>query len=265
MERTFIDSFWCAQSYHNWLLDYNPLSKLNLLFALGFASMIAASWEFGLPLCILYCILAFSAGKSRAFLKPFGVVVLIFGFFTLVIRQLSVEGTTVLFRLFGVLTVTEEALINGLDTASYLLGFSGAVILFFATTQMRDLMYSLEKKGMSHEVSYIVLASFQTIADLKKSTAQIMESQKARGIETEGNVIRRMKAFFPILGPLVLGAISSTEEKSIAMDARAFSVKCRHTFLRELRPVPVSEKIVVILADVVLLAVIGVRLYQMFG
>lgn len=118
---------------------------------------------------------------------------------------------------------------------------------------------------MFHEVSYIVLASFQTITDLKKNTAQIMESQKARGIETEGSVIRRIKAFFPILGPLVLGAISSTEEKSIAMDARAFSVKCSHTFLRELRPVPVYEKLIVILADVLLLAVIGVRLYQMFG
>lgn len=265
MEQTFIDSFRHYQTYHNWFLDFNPLSKLNLLFALGFATMVAASWEFGLPLCVLYCVLAFCSGKGKSFLKPFGVVVLIFGFFTLVIRQFSVEGSTVLFRLFGVLPVTQEALINGLDTASYLLGFSGAVILFFATTQMRDLMYSLEKKGMSHEVSYIVLASFQTITDLKKNTAQIMESQKARGIETEGSVIRRMKAFFPILGPLVLGAISSTEEKSIAMDARAFSVKCSHTFLRELRPVPLYEKLVVILVDVLFLAVVGVRLYQMFG
>lgn len=250
MEGRFVDSFRYYQTYRNWFLDFNPLSKLNLLFALGFASMAAASWEFGLPLCIVYCILAFCAGKGMSFLKPFGVVVLIFGFFTLAIRQFSVEGATVLFRLFGVLPVTREALINGLDTASYLLGFSGAVILFFATTQMRDLMYSLEKKGMSHEVSYIVLASFQTITE---------------GIETEGGVIRRIKAFFPILGPLVLSAISSTEEKSVAMDARAFSVKCRHTFLRELRPVPLYEKLIVFLADVLFLAVIGVRLYQTFG
>ena len=109
MERTFIDSFRHDQTYHNWFLDFNPLSKLNLLFALGFASMAAASWEFGLPLCLVYCILAFCAGKGMSFLKPFGVVVVIFGFFTLVIRQFSVEGTTVLFRLFGVLPVTGSA------------------------------------------------------------------------------------------------------------------------------------------------------------
>ena len=132
---------------------------------------------------------------GKQFMKPFSVIVLIFGFFTLVIRQFSVSGTTVLFELFGVLPVTKEALINGLNTASYLLGFSGAIVLFFVTTEMRDLMYALEKKGVSHEISYIVLASFQTIIDLKKNTDLIMESQKARGIETEGMSLTELKHF----------------------------------------------------------------------
>lgn len=198
-------------------------------------------------------------------MKPFSVIVLIFGFFTLIIRQFSVTGTTVLFTLFGMFPITQEALINGLNTASYLLGFSGAIVLFFVSTEMRDLMYALEKKGVSHEVSYIVLASFQTIIDLKKNTNLIMESQKARGIETEGSIINRIKAFFPILGPLVLGAISSTEEKSIAMDARAFSVKCKHTFLRELKPVPVYEKIAVIVVDVCFVLLVVYKIYLVFG
>lgn len=262
---SFIDSFRKYQQFDNWFLSLNPLSKLNILFALGFSSMLLNDWRYGFPLSAVFCILAFAVNRGRKFLKPFGVIVLIFGFFTLIIRQFSVEGTTVLFTLFGILPVTEEALINGLNTASYLLGFSGAIILFFVTTEMRDLMYALEQKGMSHEVSYIVLASFQTIIDLKKNTELIMESQKARGIETEGNVMNRIRAFFPILGPLVLGAISGTEEKSIAMDARAFSVKCRHTFLRELRPVPAGEKLLVIAVDVCFLLLVIYKIYLVFG
>lgn len=247
---SFIDSFRRYQQFDNWFLAFNPLSKLNILFVLGFSSMLINDWRYGFTLSILLCVLAFAVNRGVKFLKPFSVIVLIFGFFTLVIRQFSVEGTTVLFTLFGILPVTEEALVNGLNTASYLLGFSGAVILFFVTTEMRDLMYVLEQKGMSHEVSYIVLASFQTIIDLRKNAELIMESQKARGIETEGSVMNRIRAFFPILGPLVLGAISGTEEKSIAMDARAFSVKCKHTFLRELRPAPAWEKILTAAADI---------------
>lgn len=265
MENNFINSFREYHKFDNGFIALNPLSKLNMLFALGFSAMLINSWRYGFLLCIIFIVLAFAAKRGMSFMKPFSLIVLIFGFFTLVIRQFSVEGHTVLFKLFGVIPIKEEGLIIGLNTASYLLAFSGAIILFFVTTEMRDLMYSLEKKGVSHEVSYIVLASFQTIIDLKKNTNMIMESQKARGIETEGNVVNRIKAFFPILGPLVLGAISSTEEKSIAMDARAFSVKCNHTFLRELRPVPVYEKIMVIAVDLFFIFTVAFKIYQIFG
>ncbi|MBQ1234961.1 MAG: energy-coupling factor transporter transmembrane protein EcfT [Oscillospiraceae bacterium] len=132
------------------------------------------------------------------------------------------------------------------------------------TTQTRDLMYALEKKGMSHTVSYIMLASFQTIIDLKASTVTIMESQKARGIETEGSIMTRIKAFFPILAPLILGALSSTEEKTIAMDARAFSVECEHTFLRELKPVPAWEKALVTIVDLAFVALCVFKIVMMF-
>ena len=100
----------------------------------------------------------------------------------------------------------------------------------------------------------------QAITDLGESSKVIMDSQKARGIETEGGLISRMKAFIPIIGPLVLGAISNTEEKSIAMDARAFSAPVKHTFLRELRKTPAAEKAAIILIDIALVAVIVGRI-----
>lgn len=262
MNNDFIEQFRSYQDYKNWFLNFNPLTKLNILLVLGFSTMLVNRWQYGFIICLFYIIFSFAIGCGMKFMKLFSVVVLIFGFFTLIIRQFSVAGETVIIKLFGIFSITAEGLQNGLNTASYLLGFSGALILFFIATEMRDLMYSLERKGASHEVSYIVLASFQTIKDLKKSTNLIMESQKARGIETQGSVINRIKAFFPILGPLVLGAISSTEEKSIAMDARAFSVKCKHTFLRELRPVPAFEKAIAILLDIGFVVLAVLKIYQ---
>lgn len=98
-------------------------------------------------------------------------------------------------------------------------------------------------------VSFVILSSFQTITDLGQNAKVIMESQKARGIETEGNVLKRAAAYIPVMGPLVLNAISSTEEKSIAMDARAFSAPVSHTFLSELPPAGRREKGIVYLFD----------------
>lgn len=256
----FIGSFFKYQDYNNWFLNLNPLTKLNILFCLGVSAMFVNYWQYGFSLCILYIVLAFSAKCGKSYLKTFSVLLLLLGVFTLIIRQFSVKGDTVLFSLFGIMNITKEALFNGITTSASLLGFSGAIVLFFQTTQMRDLMLAFENKKMSHEVSYVVLASFQTIKDLKKNLQTIMESQKARGIETEGNAILRMKAFFPVLGPLVLGAIANTEEKVIAMDARAFSSKGTHSFLRQLKPTSTLEKIVVVAFDICFVVAIVLKI-----
>jgi energy-coupling factor transporter transmembrane protein EcfT len=265
MDREFAERFLKYQNFDNEFINFNPLSKLNILFSLGFTAMIIKDWRYGLPLCLVFWLFSACIHRLKVFTKAFSIVFLFFGVFTLIVRQFSVEGEIVLLSIFGYFDITYEALINGLNMASSLLGFSGAIILFFISTEIRDLMYSLEQIGVSHTVSYVILASFQTIKDLKKSTNTIMESQKSRGIETEGNIKNRIMAFFPILGPLILGAISSTEEKLIAMDARAFSAECKHTFLRELRPVPIYEKIICILFDVFFAALIILKIYFFFS
>ena len=83
-----------------------------------------------------------------------------------------------------------------------------------------------------------------------------MDSQKARGIETDGNLIRRAKAYIPVMGPLVLNAITSVEEKSIAMDARAFSAPVEHSFLWDLPKPGMTEKKLVVLVDAWFIATI---------
>jgi len=214
-------------------------------------------------MCLFYIIFSFTIGLGKKFCSLFSALFVLAGVFTIIVRQFSAPGGDVMFTLFG-WDFTVGALINGLNMSSALLGFSGPIILFFMATETRDLMYSLEQKGVSHSVSYIMLASFQTIIDLKASTTTIMESQKARGIETEGNILNRIKAFFPILAPLILGALSSTEEKTIAMDARAFSVECEHTFLRELKPVPAWEKTMVIIIDLAFVALCVTKIVMIF-
>ena len=146
-----------------------------------------------------------------------------------------------------------------LNIVGYMVGFAGALLIFFLTTPMRDIMYTLEQKGVRHEASFIMLSSMQSITDMRKSANTIMESQKARGIETEGNMLVRAKAFLPTLGPIVLNAMSGTEEKSIAMEARAFSYEGKHTTLRDLRPTTKKEIVLDVIAVLYLLASIGYR------
>lgn len=129
------------------------------------------------------------------------------------------SGEQIIWQKWGI-HISVESIQAALVLTSGVLAFCGAVIMFVQTTEWCDLTYALEKNGLSHTASFVILSSFQTISDLGVNAHVIMDSQKARGIETEGNLIQRVKAYIPVMGPLVLNAISSVEEKSIAMERK---------------------------------------------
>jgi energy-coupling factor transport system permease protein len=243
MNTEFINSFRTYKKTGNFWCDLNPLTKLNICFALAMSALFVHDYRFGVPMILVCMLLAYLSGKFRDFFKTFGAVSLTLIVFITLIRQIGMRtgNVTPMFTIFG-WTWYLESFIRGLNTTTFIMGFSGWFTLYFTTTPMHDLMYTLEQKGMSHEGSFVMLSSMQNIIDLRAASVTILESQKARGIETEGNIFIRARAFFPTLGPLILSAIASTEEKAIAMDARAFAIKRKHTFLREIAPMSTGEK-----------------------
>jgi energy-coupling factor transport system permease protein len=51
----------------------------------------------------------------------------------------------------------------------------------------------------------------------------IGESQRARGLDTEGSLRARLRGLIPIVAPLILGSLTDVEERSLALESRAFS------------------------------------------
>lgn len=255
MDYDFINQFVQPKRSGNFIRDLNPMSKLNLMLVLGLSPFILQNYVYSFGMVIFFIIASALAGSFRSFFSMYWKVLLLFGVFLFLVKAAFSPGKEVIFQFWGI-CVTHESIIAGLNIVSLVLAFSGAFILFVKVTPMEDLTYMLEKKGVSHMVSFVILSSFQTITDLGQNAQIILESQKARGIETEGNLFQRAKAFIPVIGPLILNAIASTEEKSIAMDARAFSAPVEHTFLSELPEVKLGEKVIVILFDIAFVALI---------
>ena len=72
------------------------------------------------------------------------------------------------------------------------------------------------------------------IPELQKQSMVIMDSQRSRGVETEGNLFTRSKALIPVFIPLVLSSIANTEERAITLESRAFSSESRRTRLYDI-------------------------------
>lgn len=103
------------------------------------------------------------------------------------------------------------------------------------------------------------MLTLQMIPEMKKQANVIMDSQKARGVETEGNVFVRAKALIPVFIPLVLSSIANTEERAIMLEARGFSIGEKRTILYDIEETK-NDKIMKILLIIFIILCIAWRI-----
>ena len=88
----------------------------------------------------------------------------------------------------------------------------------------------------------------------------IASAQRARGLDTEGSVRARLRGVLPLVGPVILSSLTEVEERSLALEVRAFGRPGRrHLLWRDARHADASC-VVRALVLVVLLAAIVARL-----
>jgi energy-coupling factor transport system permease protein len=146
---------------------------------------------------------------------PFALsLVLIQGFFT--------PGESLLFRL-GPFRYTLEGLRVALLFSARLLVGLGAATLLMMITRPDALMRALVERGLPSQIAYIIITALQIVPTFQARAHAILDAQRARGLETEGTLIVRLRAFVPLVGPLILSSLMQIEERAIALEARAFS------------------------------------------
>jgi energy-coupling factor transport system permease protein len=122
----------------------------------------------------------------------------------------------------GPITLTVEGLQLAFVLSTRLLTFSAAVLTLLRTTHPADLVTALTERGLPRSVGYILLVSLQIAPDMIARAGAIQDAQRSRGMETRG-VLNRLRALPPLVGPLIVGALSDTEERAMALESRAFT------------------------------------------
>jgi len=141
----------------------------------------------------------------------------------------------------GPITATGTGLIAGIQGALRILAFALSVAAFSLTTPTDDLLTDLERRGLGRRAVFVIGTAIQTVPRMLERAGDIVEAQRARGMDTEGSVLRRARGVVPLAGPMVLGALSDVEERTMALEARAFSAPARRTPVR-LLPDSVTQR-----------------------
>ena len=89
----------------------------------------------------------------------------------------------------------------------------------------------MERRGVPPRVAFVASASVQTVPAMAERAAAIVAAQRARGLDTEGSFIRRFRGLMPIVAPVILGSIAEVEERSMTLEARAFTRPGRRSLL----------------------------------
>lgn len=142
-------------------------------------------------------------------------------------------GREVLFSV-GPVTATVEGLLSALEIVVRILVISSAVALFYLTTPPAELVLDLERRGVSPRVAFVAQATANAVPAMAERTGAIVAAQRARGLDTQGSLLSRVRGIVPLAGPVVLGSIAEVEERSMALEARAFTRPGKRSLLREL-------------------------------
>lgn len=212
----------------------HPLTKgllTLLLLVSGFA--LPGRWT-GYLLVVLVIVPLAVWGKI---FKPFARIVwgisLPFILSVVIIQSLFWGEGTPLFE-FWIFSPKQEGVIFALVSVGRIVLVTAGFILFAMTTRLDMLMISLKQIGVPSSLAYIIITTLQLVPRFQSKASTILDAQRSRGLETEGNILVRSRALVPIVLPLVLGSLVEVEERAIAIEARGFNSKREETSLIEI-------------------------------
>ncbi len=238
----------------NKIVGLYPLTKFYLAIVLVVLDIIMPGILSKLVVFVIINIIAALSDVWKSFIRKVRNSVGVLFVILLFIQTFFYPRGEVIFS-FWIFNAKLEGILFALKLGITLMGVGGSLIWFFSVTQEKDFVLALEKSGMSAKASYVVLSTLQMVPVLKKKSQTIMNAQKARGVETEGNLLVRAKVFVPTIIPLVLCSIAGTEERALTLEARGFSSGIKPTHLYDIEKTEADKKAVVIIT---LLGVLGI-------
>ena len=210
----------------------NPLTKATLATVTAIAAVVLGGL-LGPTILVLVAVIApaIAAGVIRPLIRIAGLLSLPIAISAVLVNLFFFPGGQEVLLRIGPITATAEGLRFALEILARIMAISGAITLFYLTTRPADLVVDLERRGVSPRVAFVANASVQTVPAMVERANQITAAQRARGLDTEGSVWRRVRGIVPIVGPVILGSISEVEERTMALEARGFTRPGRRTLL----------------------------------
>jgi energy-coupling factor transport system permease protein len=200
----------------------NPLTKAVIATVGSIGAFVLGGYIGPIAIIAATLVLAWRAGVAGRLARVSLLLTLPIAISVVLVSVFTRAGTTVLFEI-GPFDATVEGVDFALQTLVRLFAISLSIGLFIMTTEPRAFVFDLERRGVPPRAAFVAVATIEAVPTLVERATTISESQRARGLDTEGSFVARVRGLLPIVGPVIIGSLTDVEERSLALESRAFS------------------------------------------
>lgn len=229
----------------------NPLTKAVVGVCAIVAGLFSGYWYL-LGLFVVGLILVTLNRRLSSFLKLFAIAMVPAAVLIFVLDVIAMASGRVYWH-WAILSITEGGLDAAIRFTTRFLMIGVGVMIIMHISDMRHFARDLEQRGLSTKATYVIQSIGLILPQLVARGSVIMDAQRARGIETDSNMIVRMKALLPSAAPLILSTLTGMAERAVSLEARGMTMTGPRTSLLEV-PDTVVDKIILWLAIAALVA-----------
>lgn len=211
----------------------NPITKVTLAAVGAIVAFGVRGWTGPAVVFAAVVLSAWTAGVLRR-MAPFALATLPLVASILAVNTFLYPNAHDTIARLGPLAPTWTGATAAVQATLRVVAFGLSAALFALTTPVDDLLVELERRGLGRRGAFVVGSALGAVPRTLERAREVADAQRARGMDTEGGLWRRFRGLVPLIGPVLFGALAEVEERTMALEARAFTAPGRRTILRAL-------------------------------
>ena len=216
--------------HDTWIHRLDARTKVLSVLALFTLALVFTHPQYLIAVLVLVFLGVASAKAFENLWKIWILLVLLF-FYSSLLWPFFVEGHTLLFQ-WSVIKLTAEGVTFGMAMGLRLNVMVISGVLLLSTTTLEDFSSGLQRFGVPPSMGFAFSLAFRWVPTLLGSSGVIVQAQRSRGLDlTSGTLLEKIRAYAPLLVPLIGHTLRQTTHLTMALESKGFSPgRPRHAY-----------------------------------
>ncbi len=207
----------------------DPRTKI-LVFLISFVAILLFQnplWMLPVAFLIVFQLIISGSFKN---LRRIRYVLIVLTISSIILWNFFSKGDTPLFWIFSL-----QSLYYSIARTLLMVLMISAGMILISTTRNEELVLGMIRLGMPYRVGFAISTSLRLVPTIASSTMTISQAQRSRGLDLDsGGLVARVRKFLPLLVPVFISTIRSTNIFAMALESKGFGAREKRTFYLKL-------------------------------